>query len=89
MGSGCAIRAAIRKYGRENFQKDVLAEVQSLKFLYALEAAVVDAIFVARPDRYNLCVGGSKPPAIVGNKHSLGKKNNAGKHWTLSTANKS
>src|SRR3977135_1422237 len=58
LGSGRGIRAAIKKYKRQHFRKDILAECATAAFAYQLEAAVVDRNFVARTDNYNLCVGG-------------------------------
>jgi hypothetical protein len=59
MGSGKAIKQAIRKYGLHNFKKDVLAEVSNKKFLFALEQAVVSPEFINQTDTYNMCVGGT------------------------------
>lgn len=58
MGSGVAIRAAVKKHGVHRFKKDVLAEVQSEELLYQLEAVVVDEAFAARRDTYNIAPGG-------------------------------
>lgn len=62
LGSGVGIHRAIKKYGRDNFRKDILATVDTEAFLYKLEAAVVNENFVSRRDTYNLNVGGNRPP---------------------------
>lgn len=62
-GSGYGLKAAIKKHGRENFRCDVLAEVETEKFAYQLERAVVDEAFVKSRDNYNRVVGGMTPPA--------------------------
>lgn len=67
LGSGRALRAAIRKYGRENFRRDVLAETQTESFAYQLEAAVVNQAFVDRADNYNCKTGG-----LGGGSHRVG-----------------
>lgn len=57
-GSGIILKKAIRKYGLTQFRKDILAELPTKKLMYALEAAVVNEEFVARPDTYNCRTGG-------------------------------
>jgi group I intron endonuclease len=58
LGSGDAIKAAIKKYGRENFTIQTLAEFSSAKEAYTAEAVVVTPDFLNRPDTYNICLGG-------------------------------
>jgi len=78
MGSGKSIRAAIRKYGKENFTKTILAECENGESMYQRERELVTEEFVAREDTYNLCPGGyggdhgGKVP--MGNKNHLGWK---------------
>ena len=62
MGSGKGIKAAIKKYGKENFKRDILVEHEDEKFIYQLESAVVNEEFVKRQDNYNACIGGNIPP---------------------------
>ena len=57
-GSGKQITAAIKKYGIENFKKDVLHYCLSLKEMADKEAEVVTEDFVKRPDTYNMHKGG-------------------------------
>jgi len=59
LGSGKLITAAIRKYGRDAFAKVVLHDFASEAEMWAMEEALVTKAFVARPDTYNLRVGGN------------------------------
>ncbi len=59
MGSGKLIRAAIRKYGVENFQKEILYVFDEEADMNAKEAELVTAEFVLLETNYNLCVGGN------------------------------
>lgn len=58
MGSGDAIKAAIVKYGIENFEKIILSQYPSRKEAMEAEASIVNAEFVLREDTYNLTLGG-------------------------------
>ena len=58
MGSGVAINRAIKKYGVENFTKEILFDVYGEDMMDFLEEAIVDETFVARKDTYNMKIGG-------------------------------
>lgn len=58
-GSGKQIIAAIKKYGKENFQKRILQTFNSKEDMFAAEREIVNEDFVKRRDTYNMCVGGS------------------------------
>lgn len=58
MGSGPAIKAAIRKHGIENFKKEVLVYCLDADMAYAFERMVVNIDFVNRRDTYNMKAGG-------------------------------
>lgn len=97
MGSGRGISAAIKKYGKENFKRDILAEHEDKKFIYQLEAAVVNEEFVKKHDNYNLNIGGSIPPKSLpgylqpnrlGHANRLGQSPSAETRQKLSNAKK-
>lgn len=58
LGSGIAISRAIRKYGRENFTKEILHSLDTKEVMIAKEIEIVDEDFVSRKDTYNMKVGG-------------------------------
>ena len=58
LGGGTIIKRAIKKYGRENFKKEILYVLESSKAAYEKEKEIVDKDFVARKDTYNLKEGG-------------------------------
>ena len=58
LGSGWVLKSAIKKYGRENFKKEVLLVLSSREEAREVEALVVDKEFIARSDTYNLQEGG-------------------------------
>ena len=58
MGSGKYIIRAIKKYGIENFKKEILFECSSQEELNAKERELVNEDFVNRDDTYNLVLGG-------------------------------
>lgn len=67
MGSGIAIRQAIKKYGIESFAKDILHVFDTREEMYEKEREIVSLDFVNRPDTYNMGVGGrGAPMALIG-----------------------
>lgn len=60
MGSGHAITAAIKKYGKENFQKEILLYAKNEVALNFFERALVTPEFIELDTNYNLREGGSK-----------------------------
>ena len=58
MGSGKSLKAAIKKYGSENFEKTILYCFDSENEAYLKESEIVTAEFVKREDTYNLVTGG-------------------------------
>jgi hypothetical protein len=58
MGSGKAIKNAIKKYGKENFIKEILAETKNSKELWELESQIVSKKVVDDPLSYNMVTGG-------------------------------
>lgn len=68
MGSGKYIQNAIRKYGKENFTKEILYELDSEEEMNAKEAEIVNEDFLSRKDTYNLAIGGKGGDFVAANK---------------------
>lgn len=58
MGSGTVIKAAIKKYGRENFKKEILHIFDNEDDMFLKESEIVNEEFVTDCTTYNLNVGG-------------------------------
>lgn len=75
MGSGRAIKSAIKEYGRENFIKEIIFVTESKDEAYAYEKKLTED-FTSR-ENYNMRLGGvggfTKENARKGNEASLKK----------------
>ena len=60
LGSGWALKAAIKKYGRKNFSREILCHLDSREDAYAMEELVVDEEFMKLDSNYNLQTGGKR-----------------------------
>ena len=69
-GSGKAIKEAILKYGKENFQKEILFIFQTEEEMNAKEKELITEEFVNRKDTYNMGVGGEGGSHFKGKSHS-------------------
>jgi hypothetical protein len=58
MGSGIGIKNAIKKYGTENFTKEIIATANSAEELWNLEKVMVNETVVKDPQSYNNAYGG-------------------------------
>jgi hypothetical protein len=58
MGSGRRIGYAIKKYGVENFKKEILSTHDTPEQMLTEEARLVNEEFLGRKDVYNLALGG-------------------------------
>lgn len=69
-GSGKAIKEAIRKYGIENFEKELLFIFDNENDMNLKEKELITEEFVNRKDTYNLGIGGEGGAHFKGKKHS-------------------
>ena len=77
MGGGVRIRAAIKKYGRENFKKEILLYAKNEATLNFFEKCLVTPEFISSFDNYNLKEGGGSkgiPSEEVRKKMSAAQK---------------
>ena len=58
MGSGIGILNAIKKYGKENFKKEIIAKVDTPNELWELELKYVNIDVVNDKNSYNMWLGG-------------------------------
>lgn len=58
MGSGKYLIHAQKKYGIENFKKEILFVFETAEEMYAKEAEIVNEDFLATENTYNLKIGG-------------------------------
>jgi len=90
-GSGKAIKNAIKKYGKENFEKEVLFVFVNEEEMNYKEKELITEDFVLREDTYNLGVGGEGGPHFKGRKHSIETRKKIGqreRHFSEETRKK-
>lgn len=58
-GSGLRLKAAIQKYGKENFTKEIIQIFDSEEELITAEKNIVNEALISRSDCYNLAIGGN------------------------------
>jgi hypothetical protein len=59
LGSGKQIKAAIKKYGCENFKREYIKICETPEEMYNLEAEIVNEEFVKNSNTYNMKTGGT------------------------------
>jgi len=69
-GSGKKLELAIKKYGKENFTKEVLFIFDNEVEMNLKEKELITEEFVNRKDTYNVGIGGEGGPHFKGKKHS-------------------
>jgi group I intron endonuclease len=77
LGSGKALKSAIKKYGRDNFKKEVLVFANGPTSLNFLERCMVPLWWAELPTNYNLVEGGgngARMTAEARKKISIGRK---------------
>jgi hypothetical protein len=65
LGSGGYLNTAIKKYGKENFKKEVLFIFDNEEDMNAKEKELVDLNFILREDTYNLVLGGNGGQTVL------------------------
>ncbi len=66
MGSGKSLKDAFKKYGINNFKKEILKFFETADDAYAYEKEIVTEELVKDDNCYNLVLGGGAPPCIMG-----------------------
>lgn len=79
MGSGIRIRRAIKKYGIENFSKEILTICENEESLYKEEAVIIEK-YLEDKSCYNLNAGGKGSWSYV-------NKNGLSTNWHMKTEN--
>lgn len=86
MGSGKLITRAIKKYGKENFIKQILFVFDNKDEMDQKEKELVNELFILSENSYNLALGGKggwdiskSKVAFLGKKHSEISKNKISK----------
>ena len=70
LGSGKALKKAIRAYGVENFCKEVLFVFGTEEEMNCMEKEILTEEFISDSSNYNEAVGGEGGPHFKGKKHS-------------------
>lgn len=58
LGSGKALKLAVNKYGRDNFNRQILYEFNTFQQAFAKERQIVDDNFIQQESNYNIKRGG-------------------------------
>ena len=87
MGSGILIKEAIKKYGKENFIKEILFVFDNEEDMNKKEKEIITEEFVSDKNTYNIGVGGEGGPHFKGKSHtkeSISKRTESRKGLVLS-----
>ena len=82
LGSGKALLAAIKLYGRENFQKEILFDFDNELDMNSKERELITEEFVKSENTYNLGIGGEGGPHFKGRTHSEATRKKVSKSLT-------
>jgi len=101
LGSGQALKRAIKKYGKDNFEKEILLFARNQQALNILEMMAVTPEFCEKRDNYNLREGGGSKGRLCSEtkkrisvaksgpkNHNYGKKFSAETRAKMSRAKK-
>ena len=70
IGSGIALKRAIKQYGIENFKKEILFIFDTELEMNMKEKEIITEEFVLRKDTYNVGIGGEGGAHFKGKSHS-------------------
>ena len=70
LGSGPTLKAAIKKYGRKSFRREILFIFESEDEMNRKESEIVTEEFIADKNTYNTGVGGEGGPHFKNKKHT-------------------
>lgn len=70
LGSGVLLKEAILKYGKENFQKEILFVFNTIDEMNTCEKELVTENLVKDPMCYNIGLGGEGGPHFKGKRHT-------------------
>jgi group I intron endonuclease len=70
LGSGVALERAIKRYGKQNFTKEILFVFNTEKEMNEKEKELVTESFIATNKTYNMGVGGEGGSHFKGKNHS-------------------
>lgn len=71
LGSGGALKKAIKKYGKVNFYRENLFICDTREELKELEELVIDSFLINNSNCYNLTKGGELPPIMFGEDNPM------------------
>lgn len=60
---------AVKKYGYDNFKREILHDFIAAEHAFGLEKVIVDEYFVSREDNYNMKIGGNGGNTMTGKHH--------------------
>jgi hypothetical protein len=70
LGSGNAIKEAVKKYGRKSFDKEILFIFETEEEMNLKEKEILTEEFISDRNNYNEGVGGEGGPHFKGKRHS-------------------
>jgi hypothetical protein len=86
-GSGVALKEAVKKYGKESFEKEILFVFDTEEEMNSKERELITEEFIQRDDTYNLGIGGEGGPHFKGKTHTKEvrekiRKASIGQEWS-------
>lgn len=87
LGSGIFLNNAIKKYGKENFKKDILCECNTREDMNEKEKFYIKKYKTKRPNGYNLTDGGEGNLGWIPSDETKNKISNSIKNWWRNITN--